>query len=40
MEGWGERLSKNDDVLSRVAEYRKRLEEILDNRLADIATNL
>jgi len=36
MEGWGGRLSKNDDVLSRVAEYRKRLEEILNNRLRDL----
>lgn len=36
MEGWGRRLSKNDDVLSRAAEYRSRLEEMLNNRLQDL----
>ena len=36
MEGWGRRLSKNDDVLSRAAEYRRRLEEMLNSRLQDL----
>ena len=36
MEAWAGRLSKNDDILSRAAEYRIRLEEILNNRLGGL----
>lgn len=36
MEAWAGRLSKNDDILSRAAEYRRRLEEILNNRLGGL----
>lgn len=36
MEEWGRRLSKNDDVLSRAVDYRRRLEEMLNNRLRDL----
>jgi hypothetical protein len=37
MEGWAGRLSKNDDILAEAAEYRRRLDEILDQRLRDLA---
>jgi len=36
MEGWGGRLSKNDDVFRCVAEFRRRLDEILNNRLRNL----
>jgi hypothetical protein len=37
MEEWAGRLSKNDDILAEAAEYRRRLDEILDQRLRDLA---
>jgi len=36
MEGWGRRLSNNDDVLNATAKYHERLEEILNKRLRDL----
>ena len=36
MEGWGGRLSKNDDVMSQAAKYREPLEEILNQRLRNL----
>ena len=32
MEGWAGRLSKNENILSEAAAYRKRLDEILNQR--------
>lgn len=37
MEGWAGRLSKNDDMLAEAAEYRRRLNEILVQRLRELA---
>lgn len=37
MEEWAGRLSNNDDILAEAAEYRRRLNEILDQRLRDLA---
>ncbi len=36
MEEWAHRLSNNSDYLSRAADYRRRLEELLNNRLQDL----
>jgi hypothetical protein len=37
MEGCAGRLSKNDDILAETAEYRRRLNELLDQRLRELA---
>jgi hypothetical protein len=37
MEEWARRLSKNDDLLADAAEYRRRLNELLEQRLRDLA---
>lgn len=37
MEEWAGRLSKNNDILAEAAEYRRRLDEILKQRLRDLA---
>ncbi|MCO6454534.1 MAG: hypothetical protein J5I93_04380 [Pirellulaceae bacterium] len=37
MEGWAGQLSNNDDILAEAAEYRRRLDEILDKRLRELA---
>lgn len=37
MESWAGRLSKNDDILAEATEYRRRLDEILNQRLQDLA---
>lgn len=36
MEGWGGRLSNNNDVMSQAAKYRERLEAILNKRLRNL----
>ena len=36
MQQWAGRLSKNDEILQQAAEYRRRLEEILNNRLQQL----
>jgi hypothetical protein len=36
MEDWAGRLSKNDDIFVEAAEYRRRLEEILNSRLRQL----
>ena len=36
MEEWAGRLSKNDDILEEAAQYRRRLDEILDRRLGEL----
>ena len=37
MEGWAGRLSKHDDILAEATEYRRRLAEILNQRLLELA---
>lgn len=36
MEKWAGRLSKNDHIFAEAAEYRRRLEEILNQRLLEL----
>ncbi len=36
MDGWGERLSNSNNVMTQAAKYRERLEDILDTRLRDL----
>lgn len=36
MEYWACRLSKNEAILAEVAEYRRRLDEVLKNRLQQL----
>ena len=37
MEAWAGRLSKSDTILAEAAEYRRRLDAILDQRLRELA---
>jgi len=36
MEAWAERLSKNEDILAETVEYRRRIEELLDQRSREL----
>lgn len=36
MEEWARRLTKNDAILAEAAEFRRRTEEILNNRLGQL----
>jgi len=37
MEAWAERLSKNEGILAETVEYRRRLEELLEQRLRQLS---
>jgi glucose-6-phosphate dehydrogenase assembly protein OpcA len=39
MEGWGGRLSKNEQIMNQAAKYRERLEELLNKRLRDLESS-